>query len=839
MDFFEKHEISRPSRPYTERDFNSRIPRYNDDSDYTTNAPSYYDDLARKNQLLKTLSLRIWEYQEVINKQFNEWDEEIKKRFLEWDKNLEEFDDEVLRLLQEWLEDGTLDHIINETIFSWKADKTYVDENITRIDNEVDKKAYQTYVDEHITRIDQALDEKANKNQLEHSVKDFGAKGDGVTDDTEAFQTAGLLGQAINVPEGVYIVNDTVQMVSGTQFIGMGNNSIIKGTEGGILFRADGNYSDKSALVQNSNIGDHFVTLSDTTPFNIGDDIRIMSQRIATNREDSGEDYWLGVSTGASHRVHFGEIKTLSQKNTSQLFFRGGLIFPDYLTHDNNETDDRALRNSTVEKINFIENIKISNMKIEGNYSNVARLAICKNALVEDLTWENVEDSTMVMFYEGFLCEGRNLTLKYNASVPPGGVYSRNGLRTVSSTNCGFKECYVEHGTQCIDFTYNTSDDCIPNTNSYVENCTVVGAVNNSMTSHGGSYRCRVVNNSMVNCHTDGIGVRTRDSYISGNTVSGSGNIDSGGVKYGITLSQGSTQNCIVTNNTISGFNTAIATRSAADNHFRYVGAIITGNNITSCTSAFAFRHGDIPHNARAEILVAHNNASGFIGEYGKFLNIYQYVRGVKILDNTFIGNTSVNAGVYTRGNSFDFEIRGNTFRGVGRVLWFADVTDESVLGRAPYSVSYENNYTHGQLDTQYMGNIRFGRKFQHGNLYPHTNETGYLGYSDYRFQGLFTVQPPNSLSDLKYKENVLPTNLGLDFINSLSPVKYNFKNDKDKTVHHGLIAQEIEEIFKEKNIKDSGIVQKDGEDYGLRYEELIPVLIKAVQELNEKIKGE
>ena len=60
MDFFEKHEISRPSRPYTEKDFNSRIPRYNDDSDYTTNAPSYYDDLARKNKLLKTLSYRIW-----------------------------------------------------------------------------------------------------------------------------------------------------------------------------------------------------------------------------------------------------------------------------------------------------------------------------------------------------------------------------------------------------------------------------------------------------------------------------------------------------------------------------------------------------------------------------------------------------------------------------------------------------------------------------------------------------------------------------------------------------------------------------------------------------------
>ena len=840
MDFFEKHEISRPSRPYTERDFNSRIPRYNDDSDYTTNAPSYYDDLARKNKLLKTLSYRIWEYQEVINKQFNEWDEEIRQRFLEWDKNLEEFDDEVLRLLKEWLEDGTLDHIINETIFSWKADKTYVDENITRIDNEVDKKADKIYVDDHITRIDNELSEKANKNQLEYSVKDFGAKGDGVTDDTEAFQTAALLGQAIHVPEGVYIVNDTVQMVSGSQFIGMGNNSIIKGTEGGILFRADGNYSDKTALVQNSEIGDHFVTISDTSPFNIGDDIRVMSQRIATNREDAGEDYWLGVATGSSHRVHFGEIKTLSQKNNSQLFFRGGLIFPDYLTHDDNETDEGALRNSIVEKINFVENIKISNMRIEGNYSNVARLAICKNAVVDNLTWENVENSTFVMFVESYQCEGRYLKLKYNAGVPSAGVYSRNGLRTVSTSNCGFKYCTVEHGTQCIDFTYNTSEPCIPNINSYVEGCTVIGAVNNSMTSHGGSYRARIVDNTMINCHTDGIMVRTRESLIQGNTVTGSGNVESGATKYGITLYQGATVNAIVTDNMISGFSTGIATRSGADNTFRYVGAIISNNSISGCTTGFSFRHGDHPHNARAEIVISNNSVSNFVGEYGKFLNIYQYVRGLKILNNIFVGNDSVNGGVFTRGNSYDFDIIGNTFRGVSRVLWFEDVTDESVLGRSPYTITYENNYTFGALSTENMGNITFARKYQYGSIYPYQAEKGNIGFSDYRFNGIYTVNAPNSLSDRKYKTSIENETLGLDFLKHLNPVTYQFKNDSENKTHHGLIAQELEEVFNELDIKSPGIIEKNNDDeYGLRYEELIPVLIKSVQELNDKIKGE
>ena len=103
-------------QPFNELNFNSRIPRYNDSSDYTTNAPSYYDDLARKNKLLKTLATRIWEY-----------DKEMYKRFKEWDQNLKDFPDDVKKLLEKWLKDGTLDHIINDTIFNWKADKEYVD----------------------------------------------------------------------------------------------------------------------------------------------------------------------------------------------------------------------------------------------------------------------------------------------------------------------------------------------------------------------------------------------------------------------------------------------------------------------------------------------------------------------------------------------------------------------------------------------------------------------------------------------------------------------------------------------------------------------------------------
>src|SRR5699024_6649584 len=149
------------------------------------------------------------------------------------------------------------------------------------------------------------------------------------------------------------------------------------------------------------------------------------------------------------------------------------------------------------------------------------------------------------------------------------------------------------------------------------------------------------------------------------------------------------------------------------------------------------------------------------------------------------------------------------------------------------------NNYTFGQLNTDNMGNIVFSRNYHYGNLYPYKTEHGLLGYSDYRFKGIYTVEAPNSLSDRKHKTSIENETLGLEFLKHLNPVTYQFKNDSDNKKRHGLIAQELEEVFNKLGIEKPGIIEKNNDEYGLRYEELIPVLIKAVQELNDKIKGE
>ena len=53
------------------------------------------------------------------------------------------------------------------------------------------------------------------------SVKDFGAKGDGVTDDSDAFQAAANNGFAL-VPKGDYLITKTINITSKTVFLGVG-----------------------------------------------------------------------------------------------------------------------------------------------------------------------------------------------------------------------------------------------------------------------------------------------------------------------------------------------------------------------------------------------------------------------------------------------------------------------------------------------------------------------------------------------------------------------------------------------------------------------------------------
>ena len=118
-------------------------------------------------------------------------------------------------------------------------------------------------------------------------------------------------------------------------------------------------------------------------------------------------------------------------------------------------------------------------------------------------------------------------------------------------------------------------------------------------------------------------------------------------------------------------------------------------------------------------------------------------------------------------------------------------------------------------------------------------------GHPAYRFDDVYATNGTIQTSDRNEKNTIADSDLGLDFINRLSPKSYIF-NGKTRT-HYGLIAQDVETVLSDISKPTSGFAgfiktdiseAQDGSQYryGLRYNEFIGVLIKALQQADDKI---
>ena len=107
------------------------------------------------------------------------------------------------------------------------------------------------------------------------------------------------------------------------------------------------------------------------------------------------------------------------------------------------------------------------------------------------------------------------------------------------------------------------------------------------------------------------------------------------------------------------------------------------------------------------------------------------------------------------------------------------------------------------------------------------------LGRPSQRWRTAYLKDSVSTLSDRRLKSNIEISDLGLNFIDSLKPVKYNMGDEK---THYGLIAQEVSQSLAEFNVEKFGGYDTDGQYLALRYEEFISPLIKAVQEQSQII---
>ncbi len=88
------------------------------------------------------------------------------------------------------------------------------------------------------------------------SVKDFGAVGDGLTDDTHAFQKALASHNAVFIPEGEYIITSTIEVKEGQTLYGAGDCSVVKTSSSIVLIEMTQSYATlKNLKLSGGNIG--------------------------------------------------------------------------------------------------------------------------------------------------------------------------------------------------------------------------------------------------------------------------------------------------------------------------------------------------------------------------------------------------------------------------------------------------------------------------------------------------------------------------------------------------------------------------------------------------------
>jgi len=78
----------------------------------------------------------------------------------------------------------------------------------------------------------------------------------------------------------------------------------------------------------------------------------------------------------------------------------------------------------------------------------------------------------------------------------------------------------------------------------------------------------------------------------------------------------------------------------------------------------------------------------------------------------------------------------------------------------------------------------------------------------------------------------------GLDFLLSLNPLVYTWKDGENTERHYGLSAQQTKSALELAGEDNTALVNDpgNGEYLSIRYTELIPVLIQSIQEQQEQI---
>jgi hypothetical protein len=225
----------------------------------------------------------------------------------------------------------------------------------------------------------------------------------------------------------------------------------------------------------------------------------------------------------------------------------------------------------------------------------------------------------------------------------------------------------------------------------------------------------------------------------------------------------------------------------------------------------------------------ANNTATGYQALQDNVSGNANVANGLQALQKNTIGNSNTANGfqalkVNTEGN-------GNTANGRDALIANTEGNDNTA-----------NGYQALKNNTTGSGNIGFGVRTSAGAYAPVFDTTtqdnrlvaGHTSVTNAYVQVAWTV-----VSDERDKTELAPVPHGLDFVNALKPTEYQFKvggreGPADGITRYGFLAQDILALEGENPVL---VDNEDPESLKLKESNLIPILVKAVQELTAEIE--
>ncbi|MDD3738463.1 MAG: tail fiber domain-containing protein [Lentimicrobiaceae bacterium] len=214
------------------------------------------------------------------------------------------------------------------------------------------------------------------------------------------------------------------------------------------------------------------------------------------------------------------------------------------------------------------------------------------------------------------------------------------------------------------------------------------------------------------------------------------------------------------------------------------------------------------------------------------------------VIQNKYDGNSPAIRINKANGNKFfEVEARSNssvvagTLRMIGTNQYFALRTDMVNSNQGLYIYAGKDSGTGAGL---FFGN--FSGTF--GYLEPASDEGAILGESARRFTAVWATNGTIQTSDERDKSAIQDLNYGLQSVLKLRPISYQWKNEGVRLGtgrNLGFSAQELQQIIPDAVVAEKGKTPEDADHtyYGVKYAEIIPVLVKAIQELEQIVRDQ